>query len=370
MGVFGGLLGALFCSVNYFMGKWRKNNLKTNLHKYLETMFYVSLTAVLMYWAPMIVKDECVDIPELPKDHTDPNYENILSLQSKFQPYLCPAGTYSPLATALFNPLGSVFKVLMSDIFTISYASLGIYLIIWYPMTIFCYGTNVPAGLFVSGILIGCGYGRLFALFVKEYIDSEVLPSAYAVVGAAAILSGYARHTFSLAIIMMESTNTINLFIPITFAVMIAYLVGGIFTRSIYINSVRTKNIPFLIEHVPENSSYYLAEDIMTKAVVTLNFRTDVAEIAKALRENTFNGFPVVNSFRKLLGIINRDYLHVLLKNQCFVNERKNRETVNHNSARLSLNSSDNRAGSMRMIRLTMSKEERRKLIQSAIDVG
>ena len=174
----------------------------------------------------------------------------------------------------------------MSDLFTISYASLGIYLAIWYPMTIFCYGTNVPAGLFVSGILIGCGYGRLFALFVKDYIDSEVHPSAYAVVGAASILSGYARHTFSLAIIMMESTNTINLFIPVTFAVMIAYLVGGIFTRSIYINAVRTKNIPLLIEHVPEASAYYQAEDIMTKAVVTLSFRPDVAEVGKALREN------------------------------------------------------------------------------------
>jgi len=111
-------------------------------------------------------------------------------------------------------------------------------------LPIFCYGTNVPAGLFVSGILIGCGYGRLFSVFVKDYIDSEVHPSAYAVVGAASILAGYARHTFSLAIIMMESTNTINLFIPITFAVLIAYVVGGIFTRSIYIKACGPRTSP------------------------------------------------------------------------------------------------------------------------------
>ena len=96
-------------------------------------------------------------------------------------------------------------------------------------MTIFCYGTNIPAGLFVSGILIGCGYGRLFGLFVSEYITSDVKPSSYAVVGAASILAGYARHTFSLAIIMMESTENIDLFIPIVFAIMVAYVVGGVF---------------------------------------------------------------------------------------------------------------------------------------------
>ena len=79
----------------------------------------------------------------------------------------------------------------------------------------------------------------------------------------------------------------------------------------------------------------------------------------------------MVNQFRKLLGVINRDYLHVLLKNRCFVNEHRNRDTFQmNNSARLSLNSSDNRTGSIRMKKLTMTKEERRKLIQSAIDVG
>lgn len=98
-------------------------------------------------------------------------------------------------------------------------------------------------------------------------------------VGAASILSGYARHTFSLGIIMMESTNNINLFIPVVFAILIANIVGGIFTRSIYINAVRFKNIPFLIETIPVGSRHVQAEDIMSKNVVTLNFRAELPEI-------------------------------------------------------------------------------------------
>lgn len=146
-------------------------------------------------------------------------------------------------------------------------------------MAIFTYGTNIPAGLFVSGILIGCGYGRLFGRFVQNYIVSDIKPSSYAVVGAASILSGYARHTFSLGIIMMESTNNINLFIPVVFTIMIANVVGGIFTRSIYINAVRFKNIPFLIETIPAGSRHVQAEDIMSKNVITLNFRAELPEI-------------------------------------------------------------------------------------------
>lgn len=129
----------------------------------------------------------------------------------------------------MFNPLGSVFKLFMNAQTDFNMSSLAIYLAIWYPMTIFSYGTNIPAGLFVSGILIGCGYGRLFGKFVETYITSDITPSSYAVVGAASILSGYARHTFSLAIIMMESTENVDLFIPIVFAILIAYIVGGIF---------------------------------------------------------------------------------------------------------------------------------------------
>jgi H+/Cl- antiporter ClcA len=163
-------------------------------------------------------------------------------------------------------------------------------------MTIFSYGTNIPAGLFVSGILIGCCYGRLIGLFVETYIYSGTVASSYAVVGAASILAGYARHTFSLAIIMMESTENIDLFIPIVFAILIAESVGSIFQKSIYINSVRFKNIPFLVEKAPHNSSFVQAEDIMKGNVKTIHFKAEVQRIAEYLKETSYNGFPVINT--------------------------------------------------------------------------
>lgn len=79
MGVIGGVLGAIFCFVNYTMGKIRKQYLTNNLRKFLETMFYVVLTGTLMYFAPLLTQDECY-----PKKKEGDEYEAYNELSEKF----------------------------------------------------------------------------------------------------------------------------------------------------------------------------------------------------------------------------------------------------------------------------------------------
>mmetsp|Transcript_47226 Transcript_47226/g.34522 ORF Transcript_47226/g.34522 Transcript_47226/m.34522 type:complete len:111 (+) Transcript_47226:464-796(+) len=109
-------------------------------------------------------------------------------------------------------------------------------------------------GLFVSGILMGSSFGRIWALFLQQYILPGLHPGSYALVGATALLSGYARHTFSLTVILLESSNQINMFVPLTFVVITASLVARIYQRSIYIIGVRLKNLPFLTHEIPHRS--------------------------------------------------------------------------------------------------------------------
>jgi predicted transcriptional regulator len=101
-------------------------------------------------------------------------------------------------------------------------------------------------------------------------------------------------------------------------AILVAYSVGGIFTRSIYINAVRFKNIPWLVEKIPEGCHYVNAELVMTKNPKVLSCMARVCDIAELLRDEHFSGYPVVGSKGNLLGLISRDYLYVLLKNKCF----------------------------------------------------
>lgn len=84
-----------------------------------------------------------------------------------------------------------------------------IYLIVWYGLTIITYGVTVPAGLFLPGILIGCSVGVIY-LDVLVYgfgVEIERLGGqSYIIIGATAMLAGYCRLTYSLAVIMLETT--------------------------------------------------------------------------------------------------------------------------------------------------------------------
>ena len=112
------------------------------------------------------------------------------------------------------------------------------YLACWYIFTITTYGVWVPAGLFLPGIIIGCAIGAIYEEINQMVFNDEnksysasVVPVLLAV---GAMLSAYCRMTYSLAVIMMETTASINIFMPMFCAIMVSRLVSNIFTHSLY----------------------------------------------------------------------------------------------------------------------------------------
>jgi len=78
-------------------------------------------------------------------------------------------------------------------------------------MFVITYGVNVPAGLFLPGMIIGCALGQIYvkALTHFEFIDKEItddLRKNMIVISTAAALAGYTRMTYSLAVIIMETS--------------------------------------------------------------------------------------------------------------------------------------------------------------------
>jgi H+/Cl- antiporter ClcA len=59
--------------------------------------------------------------------------------------------------------------------------------------------------------------------------------------GCAAMLSSYTRLTYSLAVLMMETTQSINLFMQIMISVLVAHVVAKKFNRGLYEYSIRGK---------------------------------------------------------------------------------------------------------------------------------
>lgn len=68
-----------------------------------------------------------------------------------------------------------------------------------------------------------------------------------AILGATALLAGSTRMTYSLAVIMLETTSNVELFLPIIFTLFSSYGAGTLLiNKSIYLGALRSKNIPVL----------------------------------------------------------------------------------------------------------------------------
>jgi H+/Cl- antiporter ClcA len=145
----------------------------------------------------------------------------------------------------------------MDDLREFRTVNLIMFLLVWFAFTCLTSGMVLPAGIFLPCILIGCSLGTLYAplhniIFHpndQHNIDGsgKVLPSFFAILGAAAVLSGATRMTFALAVIMLETTSSVDLFIPIVLTLFVSHGFGYIsIKKSVYNTAMRVKNIPVL----------------------------------------------------------------------------------------------------------------------------
>jgi len=134
------------------------------------------------------------------------------------------------------------------------------------------------------------------------------------------MLASYCGMTYSLAVIMLETTQSINLFIPMICTIIVSRGVASFFwDKSLYDVAIDFKNIPVLRNTAPFEYRFERAENVMkTREVVTLQWISPVSELQRALN-TTHSAFPVMNK-GTLLGIIPRRFIKILLENRQFTN--------------------------------------------------
>ena len=166
------------------------------------------------------------------------------------------------MATLLFSTEGSVISNIISGFedptggIVVPTLQMFIFFCVWYFWTITTYGVFIPAGLFLPGIIIGCALGSMFEtgrlyLFDLQLVDAQVTPI---LISAGAMLAGYTRFTYSLVVIMLETTTSINLFVPMLVGVAISRGIGNLFNRSLYERALRMKQIPLLRNNAPRST--------------------------------------------------------------------------------------------------------------------
>lgn len=330
-GVIGGLAGALFVSVNFRINDYRKKILTEKWHKPLETAFCVFLSASVFFLVPYCLMAM--------------NPRNCYTPEQDIDPHIhykawCSDGQYDKISSIFWSAEGEIIRNLMNHKVTIEAPELMIFVVIWYLFTITTYGTNVPAGLFLPGIIIGCAGGKLIFQVADEagwvtYNDGaerNSLATHFMIIACASLMAGYTRMTYSLGIILMETSQAIEVFVPMIITIGIANQVGSLFTRSLYERSARGKQMPILKDRVPKQCEHITAGKIMSKNLNTLLNVDTVRNVLEAINSG-HHGFPVLNHLGNVVGLIPRNFIITLLENRGFYLTRKLKKFGKHSSS-------------------------------------
>ncbi|MGH0168941.1 UNVERIFIED_CONTAM: hypothetical protein FKN15_075695 [Acipenser sinensis] len=230
MGIFGGLLGALFNCLNKRLAKYRMRNVhpKAKFVRVLESLLVTMVTTIVLFVASMTL-GECRDLSSPTNTDNATHVSNSEDVNSTIKTFFCPNKTYNDMATLFFNPQEVAIHQLFHQDSTFSPVSLSIFFVLYFLLACWTYGISVPSGLFVPSLLCGAAYGRLVANILKTYIGMDhVYSGTFALVGAASFLGGVVRMTISLTVILIESTNEITYGLPI----MITLMKSSILTRA------------------------------------------------------------------------------------------------------------------------------------------
>merc|ERR1719283_330405 len=104
---------------------------------------------------------------------------------------------------------------------------------------------------------------------MSHFEPTATSPGAYALIGATALLSGMARITISLVVILMETTGEAEFGVPIFVVVMAAKWIGDVFNKGIYDIHIDLRHVP-LLEHKAEKQMIALrASDCMAEDVTS-----------------------------------------------------------------------------------------------------
>jgi len=302
------------------LGNWRKRFITSHSAKVAEAVFFALATSVVFYLFALSRQNECIHKPE-----------GTHSVASHTFQFTCPNGYYNPFASLVFNTEAGILRQFLQypvhiketvhGVGSVSTSNIIVYLAVWYFFTITTYGIWVPSGLFLSGINIGCCIGLLYlqAMVYMGFPIENIGGQSYVIIGAASMTAAYCKWTYSICIIMLETTQSINNFLPITLGIAVSLVIARVFNRSLYEYALRSKQVPMLRNNMPKSTKHMFVQEVV-RDMLAKGYELQVVEsvcIVKRLAEVCrlpFSTIPVVNMSGRIIGMIPKNFVVVLIE--------------------------------------------------------
>jgi chloride channel 7 len=192
----------------------------------------------------------------------------------------------------------------------------------FYFLTLITFGTAMPSGIFTPVVLSGASLGGAMGNAFHMYIDKDISPSTFALLGVAAMLAGIQRSTVSAAVILVEGTGSMEILVPVIVVVVVAKGVAQSVNKlGVFEEVIGYKNYPYLPhEHLKRYYDGVQVKDIMSEPpLVTVSPKERVGDLEELLQTSAHHGFPVVETgTRKFLGLVKRNQIILFLRLEYF----------------------------------------------------
>lgn len=271
IGSFCGILGVIFVSMNTYVHMFRKDFLSSPALRVTEVVVIAMVTSSFAYWLPYTANAICFPMGD--------NDQKILVQ------YNCPTDYFNPLATLFFNTEGSIIKSIVSgytaellSFDVLSSSVMGIFACFWFYFAVLTYGAAVPSGVFLSSILVGCSIGQIYEnIRINVFgLENTTITSMPLILGAASMMSSTTRLSYSIVVLMLETSNSFNLAIPMIVAVFTSKTIADYFTNGLFDREIRDLQMPMLKGTCPPECKEKRAHEIMSKELITI---TSIAEM-------------------------------------------------------------------------------------------
>ncbi|KAF8134644.1 chloride channel [Boletus edulis] len=291
LGAIGGIYGAYFSKLNYRWSRDVRGKTWLKSHSVLEVVLVTLVTAMLCFLNPYTRMG---------------GTELVYVLFSECD--ADGANKHSGLCAVDPGDWQQVWPVALTIL---------VAMLIKGALTIVTFGIKLPAGIFIPTLGVGACAGRILGIVVRHiqwrypnclgfsFCDDNkdcVVPGLYAMVGAAAALSGVTRTTVSLAVIMFELTDTLTYAVPVMLAVLVAKTVAdALEPKGIYDLVIELSQLPYLDARHEYLWSHFSISDVTDRGVDVI--RIDACNTVESLRDqlqalvnagHDDSGFPIL----------------------------------------------------------------------------
>ncbi|MFZ5921593.1 MAG: chloride channel protein [Chloroflexota bacterium] len=201
--------------------------------------------------------------------------------------------SYEAITEILFGRMTVVHLLLLLLVLKIVLTSLSL-------------GAGFMGGVFAPSLFLGAALGGAFGHLADILFPRLIIqPSAFALVGMAAVLAGTVRAPATAIMLLFEMTNDYRILLPLMFAVVVSvYLSRSIHAPSVYELSLLRKGIRLQRGRDIDVLETLRVREVMRKVPVVVQAGMPLRMAASLMDKARVHGLPVLDSDGLLCGVI------------------------------------------------------------------